>query len=126
MARRIANTKRARRLALEEVENSIILYLSPNGIVSSRDYNKKGSKEGVAFPDITEVIEGCKRNRTNKVVLIHNHPPVNGWINTNPSLGDIKGTILFRQVLLDHGIVLKDHIILSPLGYFSFQESHLL
>lgn len=69
-----------------------------------------------------EVFAGPLKDRAAAVIIAHNHP--SGV--TEPSKDDIKTTqqlVAAGQLL---GIKLRDHLILSKTGSFSFRDSSLL
>lgn len=120
--------RQIRALTRESVEVSAALYMDDKGKVymSRRGYSKRGTPRGVEFPDYLEVINNCKKLRVSKVILVHNHPPVNGVIDTRPSHDDIRSTANFAQKIKEAGLTLVDHIIVSRDGFYSFKMQNLL
>ena len=107
-------------------EVSIVLYITLRSIRALKQYDKVGTAKAVEVPDIREVVKGCKENGTNQVILVHNHPPINGVCDASPSEADLIATRKFMDDLRKLGIVLLDHIIVSQKNYFSFKENNLI
>lgn len=126
MVHYIANHPIANRVSGLPHEISMILYLTPTGIKSLKEYSKTGTAEKVLIPSIREVIKGCRDNKTNRVILIHNHPPIGGESDSSPSVEDLQATKKFKAHLAFYKIELVDHIILGERDYFSFKENGIL
>lgn len=109
-----------------DYEVSVVLYLTDKKIVGKNNYDKTGTKEGVEVPPIWEVIKGCQINKTNRIILLHNHPPIGGHCDPSPSDLDVISTLIFNEQLQQYNIKLEDHIIVSPKGYFSFRANNML
>ncbi|MBE6137485.1 MAG: DNA repair protein RadC [Erysipelotrichaceae bacterium] len=56
------------------------------------------------------------------IFLIHNHPSN----DLNPSSADIAATFKIRNVLKEVSIILFDHLIVSDISYYSFDENNIL
>ena len=69
-----------------------------------------------------EVFAGPLKDRAASVIVAHNHPSG----DPRPSRKDIEATqqLIAGGILL--GIPIRDHIIVSMEGYYSFKSSHLL
>lgn len=69
-----------------------------------------------------EVFSGPLKDRAASVIVAHNHPSG----DPHPSRKDIEATqqLVAGGILL--GIPLKDHIVVTVTGYFSFRNSHLI
>ena len=69
-----------------------------------------------------EVFAGPLKDRAASVVIAHNHPSG----DPEPSKADISSTqqLVAAGILL--GIHLKDHIIVSKEGHYSFRSHHML
>lgn len=122
----VVQSKNMRQVANLTYEVSVALYVTPRNIAALKSYNKVGNAVGVDLPEVDEVINGCKINRTNQVILVHNHPYFNGDCDASPSSEDISATFGFQQDLLKKGIQLIDHIIVCPKGCFSFKQNGLI
>lgn len=109
-------------------EACIVLYITPNGRVFGRRYFESvGNAEKTVPPSIKSILEGCRINNAKKIILIHNHPYIDGDCDCNPSHDDLKTTAILRDCLLRYGIEIEDHIIVTPDGqYYSFKEHGLL
>ena len=69
-----------------------------------------------------EVFAGPLKDRAASVIVAHNHPSG----DSHPSRKDIEATqqLVAGGILL--GISIRDHIIVSKEGHFSFRSSHML
>lgn len=105
-------------------ENLIVLYETIDGFL----YNTimEGSKDEVSTPPFTEIITMAKMLKSKNIVIVHNHPPLNGKIETRPSQGDVDSTLLLRNILREYDISIFDHIIVTREGYFSFKIAGIL
>lgn len=115
-----------RKVAHLPYEVSVILYITPEKVLALRSFNKIGTLEEVELPSVGEVMKGCRENKTNQVILVHNHPPIDGKYDTTPSEKDLIATKQFENDLKQAGIVLLDHIILAHDNYFSFRANGLM
>lgn len=123
---KVLRSPQMNRVANLPYEVSVILYVTPERIRALKTYDKVGTEKAVEVPDINDVIKGCKKNRTNKVILVHNHPPINGVSDASPSEDDMIATTKFESELRKLGVILLDHIIVSPKNYFSFKANDLI
>lgn len=124
--RRLINLPKMRDVANLPYEISVVLYLTKDKALALKEFDKIGTAEAVELPNINVVVKGCRDNKTNNIVLIHNHPPIDGISNPAPSDGDLIATRFFKKNLERLGINLLDHIILTKTSFFSFKENHLL
>lgn len=122
----ILSSPRVQEIANLDHEICLILYIKRNSITGKEKYDKVGTAEGVELPSINEVLNGCAINKTKNIILVHNHPYLNGGCDPVPSPTDMKQTAVYKQILAKHGIRLMDHIIVSPEGHFSFKVNGLL
>lgn len=69
-----------------------------------------------------EVFTGPLKDRAASVIVAHNHPSG----DPRPSRKDIEATqqLIAGGILL--GIPIRDHIIVSKVGYYSFKSHHML
>lgn len=69
-----------------------------------------------------EVFSGPLKDRAASVIVAHNHPSG----DPHPSRKDIEATqqLIAGGILL--GIPIRDHIIVSKEGHYSFKNSHML
>lgn len=69
-----------------------------------------------------EVFAGPLKDRAASVIVAHNHPSG----DPHPSRKDIEATqqLIAAGILL--GIPMRDHIIVSQEGHYSFKSSHML
>jgi len=81
----------------------------------------------VDVPSMKTVRRGCLNTGTNKIVLAHNHPTINGICDATPSKKDLLATAIYQEALKRERIILLDHIIVAPGGkLFSFKRHNLL
>lgn len=69
-----------------------------------------------------EIFSDAISDRAASIIVAHNHPSN----NTEPSKIDFEVTAKLAKVGKFIGIEIADHIIVSPSGYYSFQESGYL
>lgn len=69
-----------------------------------------------------EVFAGPLKDRAASVIVAHNHPSG----DPHPSGKDIEATqqLVAAGILL--GVSLRDHIIVTKRGYYSFRNSHMI
>jgi DNA repair protein RadC len=117
---------RVQEIAKLDHEISLILYIKKNSITGKEKYDKIGTAEGVELPSIHDVLKGCAINKTRNIILVHNHPYLNGGCDPTPSPQDLEQTIIYNETLKKYGIRLLDHIIVCPEGHFSFKANRLI
>lgn len=123
----IVRSERVQELRKLSIEVSLLLYVRPDALVALNGFDQVGTSSGVALPDLHAVISGCRTHKTNHVILIHNHPAINGQCNAYPSEKDIIATEQFKRALFANGIELVDHIIVAQDGsYFSLRAVNML
>ena len=76
--------------------------------------------ESLAHP--REIFAQAIENRSNSIVLVHNHP---SW-NCFPSNDDLRTTRRLKEVSKIIWIKLLDHIIITKSDYYSFNENNIL
>lgn len=101
------------------------IILAPSGILIPKQA-ELGSEVRVCTPDIEKVVEICQAHKAKYFMLLHNHPERDKGYVACPSENDIHSTAMYQIAALLHGLVLVDHIILSPNSYFSFRGAGLL
>jgi DNA repair protein RadC len=109
-------------LANFEHERSVVLYVVGEDLITLTEYITDGDKEFVDIPALEDIKSCCNRLSTDKILIVHNHPYIEGRADPRPSRLDISVTKWYYKWLKRNEISLLDHIILSPIGYFSFKE----
>ena len=84
-----------------------------------------GSRSHVRPPNYQKLIAFIQRQGAKKVMLIHNHPYVNGAASALPSVVDMVFTNACLHLFKRDGIELVEHLILSPDEWYSFRENGL-
>lgn len=69
-----------------------------------------------------EILRRALEVNAASVILVHNHPSG----DPTPSRVDLDMTRRFRTAARELGVVLLDHLIVSPGGSFSFRDAKLL
>ncbi len=115
-------SSKTRQIANLSYEISLVLYKRKNSYWGLENFDVIGNREGVDLPPVSSIIEGCRLNHTKEVVLVHNHPYIQGRCSPEPSKLDIATTRKYFKWLNQAGIKLLDHIIISPEGHCSFVE----
>lgn len=73
------------------------------------------------------VPEVCKMFDADAIVMLHNHPTINGKISrAYPSKDDIVSTIEVGEHWQSQGCYLLDHIIINEKKHYSFLENGLI
>lgn len=74
-----------------------------------------------------EIPEISKMFDADAIVIVHNHPTINGKISrAYPSKGDIESTIDVAKDWQSKGCLLLDHIIINERKHYSFVENDLI
>ena len=108
-------------LGYEKIEKASVIYLGPGNRFLCDEVINKGTLDGVFFYPQEIVRKAIKINALH-VILIHNHP--SGC--AKPSVSDVDLTDNLEGMLLNAGITLYDHVIISSKDYFSFRSEGLL
>jgi DNA repair protein RadC len=106
---------------LELVESFNVLFLNRANKVKGMFQVSKGGVAGTVV-DAKIIFAAALKAMACSVILAHNHPSG----NTRPSQADLEITRKLKEggKLLD--ILILDHLILTPEGYFSFADDGLL
>lgn len=99
-------------------ENLILLSFDSKRKLKCVDVISKGTEVETAFYP-RKIIKAIVKNKTNNVILAHNHPGG----NTQPSTNDIYITDLISKMLKSIGVTVCDHIICSGQKFFSFSDA---
>lgn len=105
-------------------EVSRVLYLFPDRLIAEKGW--VGNEEGVSLSSPMDITKRCLHLGTKDIVLVHNHPYCGKRCDPHPSDLDVKTTKRYLWELWSGGVRLCDHIIVSPVGYFSFCQHGLL
>ena len=103
-----------RLLPLEECR--LLMLRQNRGIIGSALISK-GGLTGTAV-DVREVLRHALLNRAVAIVLCHNHPSG----NLSPSTEDNRLTRSVQEGCRAVNIMLMDHVIVSSMGYYSYNE----
>lgn len=68
--------------------------------------------------DVRHIMQGAILANSSMIILCHNHP--SGKIN--PSSGDDKVTVKVKKACELFGILLLDHLIVTPYSYYSYAD----
>jgi len=102
-------------------ENLIIIMLNHRGEIIAEKRMYKGTKDN--FPiSVSEIMSELLINRCSSYVVLHNHP--NG--DLVPSDDDLISTKVLLEEAQKLRIKMRDHIIISDRGYYSFLENGLI
>jgi len=95
-----------------------ILYLnSKNRLIYAENLSEGTVSEAVAFP--RRIVEGALRYRAATVIVGHNHP---GGL-PEPSDNDDTVTGEIGKALKTVGIILQEHVIVAPDGFYSYRQN---
>lgn len=107
-----------RELRNKQYETAEIISLSSgNRIIARNEISRGGIRETTVT--IQQIMHYALVNNASKIILAHNHPGGTPL----PSEEDIIFTKQLNSACRLMQIVLKDHIIISPEGYYSFEEN---
>ncbi len=99
-------------------ENLILLSFDSKLKLKCVDVISKGTEVETAFYP-RKIIKAIVKNKTNTVILAHNHPGG----STQPSANDIYITEVLSKMLKGIGVTVSDHIICSGEKFFSFSDA---
>ena len=110
-------------LSMRDLKNEFfkVIYLNKNNIVLTIDDLFHGTVDQASlYP--REVIKRALDTGASSVIFVHNHPSG----SLKPSVFDIDITKNLISACHAVNITPLDHIIISPLGFFSFKEKGLI
>ena len=102
---------------IELIEYGGFLALDADGFIVGYSMISKGGITQTTF-DPQVIYKNLEVAEAKKVIFFHNHPSG----NLIPSPADINVTYVSSSILTAMGIEYVDHVIVSPLGYYSFAE----
>jgi len=105
----------------EKIEKASVIYLGAGNRFLCDEVVNKGTLDGVFFYP-QEILRKAIKVGALHIILIHNHP--SGC--AAPSVSDSDLTDSLEGMLLNSGITLYDHVIISSNDYFSFRSKGLL
>lgn len=123
---RLANGKQACDITRRPVETSIIFYRRNNRLYYLKGYDYTGTDSFVKFTEPKKIVQRCRQLGSSEIIFMHNHPMINGKVNTLPSRMDIRTTEKMIAELKRYGIRVLDHIIVTPQNYFSFHQQEMI
>ncbi len=101
----------------KKIEHFVVLLVdNKNRLIGKRVISKGTVDQAPVFP--REIARYALIKQASGIILAHNHPGG----DPNPSLKDRELTQRVKQVCVDLGIRVLDHIIVAAEGHFSFQE----
>jgi len=127
-AKDIVNIPKVKQIGSLSHEVSLALYVRIDQIFAmDQGVDKVGTAFGVELPNLSVIQKGCLTHQTDKVILLHNHPYLDGRCDASPSEEDLVATEFYAKHLALMGIQLLDHIIVAQDGtYFSFRAANYL
>lgn len=105
-------------LSQEKTERLMLIVLDDKCVAKKCVYLSSGTYNEVAFEPLS-IYDVARPENCKNVVLIHNHPSG----DPTPSPADINNTRKLVFELKNFKLVLKEHMIVSSNGYYSFQMS---
>jgi DNA repair protein RadC len=100
------------------VEYLILLLLNRSNVLVGEIVCTDQSRSCVRLPQVERIVSLCRENAAAQVIIAHNHPQ--GTIY--PSLEDVHYTNGLMVSLEEKGIMLTDHLIVTPAGYHSLKN----
>lgn len=108
-------------MAFREKECFRLLFLDRRNRLIADELQQKGTIDHTpVYP--REVVKRALDLAASAMILVHNHPSG----DPQPSKADITLTRQIRDAALPLGVVVHDHVIVSPTGYCSFKADGLL
>ena len=98
-----------------------VVYLNKSNKVNHFEIVSSGGITGTVV-DTRVILKKAIENGATSIVLCHNHPSG----NLKPSKADEELTKKIKEAAKYHDIEVKDHIIVSEEGYFSFSDDGIL
>ena len=108
-------------MGYSEVEVLRVIYVDTKLKVIETEVLQKGSVSSVNINPRDIVTNALKKNASG-VIMVHNHPSG----DPKPSSNDIEATKRVKSACDALGIVLHEHLIITPSDYYSFAKHHLL
>jgi DNA repair protein RadC len=108
-------------MGYSEVEVLRVIYVDTKLKVIETEVLQKGSVSSVNINPRDIVTNALKKNASG-VIMVHNHPSG----DPKPSSNDIEATKRVKSACDTLGIVLHEHLIITPSDYYSFAKHHLL
>lgn len=107
------------KISLLPYEMAWVLFLKGSRTFGLKSCCQNGDENGVQLPSVEQIRSECLKLGVRQILLMHNHPPIQGRCSPLPSGLDITTTKQYKRWLKKFDIELRDHIILSPVGYYS-------
>ena len=108
-------------MGYSEVEVLRLIYVDSKLKVIGTEILQKGSVSSVNISPRDIVANSLKKNASG-IILIHNHPSG----DPRPSKNDIEATKQVKLACDAVGIILHEHLIISPSDFYSFAQRHLV
>ena len=108
-------------MGYSEVEVLRLIYVDSKLKVIGTEILQKGSVNSVNISPREIVAKALKKNASG-IIMVHNHPSG----DPRPSNNDIEATKSVKLACDAVGIVLHEHIIITPSDFYSFAQRHLI
>lgn len=105
------------RLSSSDKEQLWILLLNKKNIFLKELLLYQGNDNTLEIRPM-EIIKEALKNEAKKFILLHNHP----FGKAYPSEEDIKTTRYIKNLALQFGLLVLDHLIIAQMDYYSFLE----
>ncbi|MBL4593472.1 MAG: JAB domain-containing protein [Flavobacteriales bacterium] len=106
---------------IEHIEEFVILLLNrANKVLGLVKISQGGMSETVA--DSRIIFQAALVASASGIILSHNHPSG----NLKPSLNDLQLTNKLKKIGYQMDLPILDHLIITPVSYFSFADEGLL
>ena len=101
----------------KNIEEFYIVFLNnANKLISYQKHSTGGSTSTIVEPKL--IVQKCLNNNAKNIFIIHNHP--SGQLQ--PSQADFNITQKIKTACNFFDIIVKDHIIITNNGYYSFAD----
>jgi len=101
----------------QEYESFVTLYLDGlNRLITVEELFRGSISETPVYP--REIVRSALKSNAEAVIFAHNHP--NG--EAKPSTADRALTKLLKKTLALVDVAVRDHLIIAPIGTYSFAE----
>ncbi|WP_169192971.1 JAB domain-containing protein [Anaplasma platys] len=109
------------RIGNASIEQFFVLYLGKRYCILADEVQNTGTVDEVPLY-IREVVKKALLHGASYIVISHNHPSG----DPKPSAADIRTTETLKAACENMGIILVDHVIVTPQRHYSFKTNGLL
>jgi len=105
-----------------ELQEEFVIVLLNNRLKVLGWYKVSSGGNNATIVDVSHVLCVAVLSNANSLLIAHNHPSG----SCKPSSADINLTRRISEALRNIGIQLRDHLVLTIDGYYSFKKQNML